>query len=869
MISTREFCREPGYPISIFLTYSFDPLFFERIPRDDLRLGGTRRIIIVADGGEATDAVRRAMGQIFYLGREYLLAETKAANTFHPKMIVRLSPTGGRVWIGSGNLNFTGWGANQEMATAWSVGPGMEDSGAWLGDMLDAVGTMTRSAAFSAQLEAVRTSVKWLDNSPAQPAMSPVLLGMPTRPLAPQLVERWKGRTFNVLKVYTGSTDVEGAFLLWAHKTFGIKKVVICLSPAFASFDAAKLSKLPFEVKFVRADPKRLMHAKFYWFASAGENAAVMGSANCSAAAWLANHDAGNVELVVPYDTADAAEFSRVLELFDGEHLLPAEILNAPILKPNETNSGGEGTTQYRIVSLRVRPSGRTIEATLEPAPPDDYSVELVIGENADEMRIAMKARGNVFVGGLPFGRSVGLGTVFATIEVISGKMRSVTPPRWIDNEPAISIAAREREVDPGLESLAGRNFKNSSHQKIMAAISSVSADLLRFDEPDLSSFAADTSGTRPRSKEAEERDEPIRMLDPASVLFSLKDLAAQKAGGGHNTFGFYGVSLQGVMGLLFSIDKEPEIDLSQETWDGEAIGEGNDPTADNGSKPGEKGKPPPPPNRPTSSETLADFRREIDHFLIKLGQQKFADECPAGRLMQAVAFPIMLCTKGSEAGWLPEGMLASVTCRVVDTMLRKSYGSAKPRGLFRQVQIRYDAAGKHDEFLRTVGEGALWAALLASLAQMEGSSLSSLVRQAASIASVFACTELLATSSPDQLALFIRTLIIRDAAYAVTQRAGKLADAIGQLNHVLKQNWDRLYDSQGGDRALHSGGSIMWCRKWGWEVLPRTAAQSYYADHINLEVAAKANSDVQLAIDVLWEAMRTSAAPAESMEAA
>jgi hypothetical protein len=230
MISTREFCREPGYPISIFLTYSFDPLFFERIPRDALRLGETRRIIIVADGSEATDAVRRAMGQIFYLGREYLLAETKAANTFHPKMIVRLSPTGGRVWIGSGNLTFTGWGANQEMATAWSVGPGMEDSGAWLGDMLDAVGTMTHSAAFSAQLEAVRTSVKWLDNSPAQLAMSPVLLGMPTRPLAPQLAERWKGRTFKMLNIYTGSTDVEGAFLLWAHKTFGIKKVVICLS---------------------------------------------------------------------------------------------------------------------------------------------------------------------------------------------------------------------------------------------------------------------------------------------------------------------------------------------------------------------------------------------------------------------------------------------------------------------------------------------------------------------------------------------------------------------------------------------------------------------------------------------------------------
>jgi hypothetical protein len=45
MISARKFCQEPGYPVTIFLTYSFDPLFFERVPLDDLSMGGTRRIL--------------------------------------------------------------------------------------------------------------------------------------------------------------------------------------------------------------------------------------------------------------------------------------------------------------------------------------------------------------------------------------------------------------------------------------------------------------------------------------------------------------------------------------------------------------------------------------------------------------------------------------------------------------------------------------------------------------------------------------------------------------------------------------------------------------------------------------------------------
>jgi hypothetical protein len=162
MISAREFCREHGFPATIFPTYSFDPLFFERIPIDDLDVAGTRRIVIAADAGKIAEAMQRCIGQIVHLGRRYVLAETKAANTFHPKMIVRLSPSGGRVWIGSGNLTYTGWGGNQELATAWSVGPGTQDNGAWLNTVFNAVGSITRSATFLSQIDAIRSLVPWL-----------------------------------------------------------------------------------------------------------------------------------------------------------------------------------------------------------------------------------------------------------------------------------------------------------------------------------------------------------------------------------------------------------------------------------------------------------------------------------------------------------------------------------------------------------------------------------------------------------------------------------------------------------------------------------------------------------------------------------
>jgi hypothetical protein len=313
VISAREFCREPDYPVAVFLSYSFDPLFFERIPLGDLDKGGSRRIVIAADAGQVSEAMHRCMGQLAYLGRRYVLAETVSANTFHPKLIARLSPKGGRVWIGSGNLTYTGWGGNQELATAWSIGPQEEDKGAWLTELLDAVSTLVRSTTFAAQIEAIHDSIAWLKASPDAPERPAVLFGMPDRPLAPQLADRWKNRQFDELKLCTGSTDVEGAFLSWAHRTFGIKRATICLSPAFASFDPARLAKLPFDIRIIKAKPEQLMHAKFYWFSGPDGNAALMGSANCGAAAWLLSKGFGNVELVVPYDDPRDADFKSIL----------------------------------------------------------------------------------------------------------------------------------------------------------------------------------------------------------------------------------------------------------------------------------------------------------------------------------------------------------------------------------------------------------------------------------------------------------------------------------------------------------------------------------------------------------------------------
>lgn len=847
MISARKFCQEPGYPIAIFLTYSFDPLFFERVPLDDLSVGGTRRILILADASEIMEAMKRCIGQVFHLGRKYTLAEAKASNLFHPKMIIRLSPEGGRLWMGSGNLTYTGWGGNHELATAWSIGPGTDDAGGWLVEILRSVATLTSSEAFLAQIETVRSSIPWLGESADNAAQGPVLLGMPNHSLASQLARRWEGRRFTSLKIYTGSTDVDGAFLLWAHKTFGVTKATVCLTPSFASFEVKRLAKIPIEVQFVERDPKRRVHAKFYWFSGPNGHAAIMGSANCSAAAWLANHDNGNVELITIYDTAEPADFAPILSDFNEDLLLPEDFLVAPVELMEQPGNESAGPC-YRITSIRLRALGRTIEALVEPEP--GHEATLIIGTKQHTLRVPMKLSGARLVGRLSEEISLGVEPIFATMEILSGSGLVVTPPRWIDNERAIENAARDRHVDPNYEVFAGRGFGGANEQRIIQAIYAVSSSLLNFETPDLSSFPTAHRGQNKSETADEPSDEQLRPVDPSTLTYRLNEQGRKTGAFTPDQAGAHGVSLQGIMRMLFATEDEPEIDLSQERW-----------SADEPEKytledepGGYRGNPPQESAPKRDAEALASLLKQIDLFLSELAKPSFADGCPASTLAQALVFPILLGIKGSEEGWLPDDVLASIACRVVQVMFLKRYGRDKPRGLFRQVQTRYVAAGMRVEFLKAIGDGALYTVLLGALTKPEAHSIASLVQQADAILHVMSCPELLALSNPDQRTALAKNVIIPDANFAIGERAEGLAVAMKKLTTCLEA-WDRDNPGQAHRNTLHRAGSVLWSEH-GWEVTPRKPAETYRGG-IKLDTVAEHDTDIGLAIDELWHAMQ------------
>ncbi len=236
-MNPRLFCRERGYPSAIALTYSFDPLFFERVVLPDLRHGGTGEVVILADQGQVDEAIARCADQVQQLGRSYQLTYGKA-RSFHPKMIVRIGAKGASVLLGSGNLTHGGWGGNEELAVSWKVEVGDRESVSALKRLLAQIADYCVGSMGN---EAIRriADQSWLsEGGRSKGVEGPVLLTSADRPLADDLARRWSGRRFSKMSVITGSTDEGGRFIEWCQAKFGIAECTVAMNPLRDSVQA-------------------------------------------------------------------------------------------------------------------------------------------------------------------------------------------------------------------------------------------------------------------------------------------------------------------------------------------------------------------------------------------------------------------------------------------------------------------------------------------------------------------------------------------------------------------------------------------------------------------------------------------------------
>lgn len=795
----RLFCRERTFRKALLLTYSFDPVFFERLVLPDLWAGRASDILVIGDGDQIGMAVRDAMGQILHLGKRYLLASALHAGAFHPKLLLRLDETQGAVMIGSGNLTSCGWGGNRELGCSWVFGPAHEDKGAWVYPLLEEVMSWCASDLEKDALRRMQ-DVPWLSAQTAAPADAPILYSRKGRTLAEALAERWSGRRFNEIRIFTGSTDESGAFLRWANQTFGVRKAVIALTPTQASFRPKKLANLPLDVRVIPMQDPPPLHAKFYYFKGPQGACAVMGSPNCSAAAWLLSPDrGGNIETAVVYDTVESDEFNGLLEIFNVASLKPEQALLAK--EPVAEYAAKE--CPYDLVGLRWDDSSLTMMALIAPQPEAGTKVALLHGAERIPMRPANVDGASGWLceieGGLEFAASE-----FAKVQLERGKLHWVTLPRWIDHLAELhhsTQAARFLEPIRGLENTAS----SAEHRHILDDLQTVAQALFT----DFASFR-DIGFGRAQGAD-EEKEAPPSPVDPSAIIRSLEDAQELRTTGGSS---MTGVSITGILRLLFDAERSSG-DTAENDED---LDEGQlpDADADDSSTDGSADDEPQKPEL-VNAKLQARLAAQMERFLANLSSPEFAQKCSATQMIQAVCFPLAVSLRGRLHGWVSDESAETWARKVVAVLLRGKTISSP--GLLSAVEQRYRERGMAAIFREIVGDGTLWMVLIATLANSEWREAGNVIEKAIALREVYKAPSLICSAQASRLAGLLVQLRIDGAHRHLSVVAPKVSNILDRIEKELEPVWQREAARQVERGIDHQIGDLLWRANVGWAV--------------------------------------------------
>ena len=795
----RVFCRERTFRRALLLTYSFDPVFFEHLVLPDLWAGRASDILVIGDSNQIKAAVRDSMGQILHLGKRYLLANALHSGAFHPKLFLRLGESEGAIMIGTGNVTSCGWGGNRELASSWLFGPEHEDKGVWLYRLLEDVASWCAS---DLERDAVRRmqDVPWVPAQTSVPIDAPFLYSNKDRTLATALAERWAGRSFSEMRVFTGSTDEGGAFLRWAHQMFGIRKAVVALTPSQARFSPEKLVDLPLELRIIPMPGPVPLHAKFYYFEGPEGAGAVMGSPNCSAAAWLVSPDAGgNIETALVYDVVRPDAFEGLLGIFKSPALKPQEALQSTAPAAQPIASG----CYYELVGLRWDASSRRVMALITPQPEAGTTVTLLLGPDKIPMQ---PARVNEvtgwfcdIAGDLPFASAE-----FAAVYLDRGEGHWTTSPRWIDHLAELhhsTQAARFLEPIRGLENSAS----SSEQRRILDDLQTVAQALFT----DFASFRDIGFGKAQEAPDAKEDAAPP--VDPAALIRSLEE--TQELGPvGSGPAG--SVSITGILRLLF----ETEQGAADTAADDEKLDEGETPEEEPKKCP-EKEPPKDEAPKPESvnAKLQAKLAVQMEAFLANLSKPEFAENCSATQMIQAVCFPLAVALRGRRHGWVSNDSAEIWAPKVVAVLFGGK--TANSPGLLHSVERRYSERGLSNIFREIVGDGTLWMVLIATLGSSEWREAGSFIEKAIALRQVFKGSALISSAQAPRLVSLLGRLRIDDARNYVSFVAPEVSDLLDRIENELGSVWQREAGLQVERWITHQIGDSMWRANVGWAV--------------------------------------------------
>ena len=789
-MNPRDFCRERYFHTTILLTYSIDLIFFERMVLRDLWAGDSTEILLIGDRDQTQISLQREARRILHLGRRYHLAIPVLPAAQHAKLILRFGKNRALVWIGSNNLTPSGWGGkngNRELATAWRVDADDASGVANLRELLHSLAEMVQGKA----REILKTQLDqtWL-TATSEPADLDrrILISSKNSSLAAQLRELWRGKSFRGLQILTGSTDKKGAFLSWAAQTFGIKKAVIGLDPQSSAFQPKLIEKLALKTLIVPMSANPTPHAKFYWFEGSAGAAAILGSANCSAAAWLVPPDrGGNVESIIVYENCNEKQFAAALaQLNKAEAHLPTEVEGLGTAVSEEFQAGPR--PRYDLAELSLSTRLGQLKAVVNPPVGQDAAVEVDFnGLRAPLLR--SDAAGVHWSGAIPDFLD-GLGTRFGRLSVRSGKHTDWSSLRWLDEEEELLHASKGTHIVKVLNALGQPPVKTSQISALLRELAEVSAVIL-----DERSFPDPPSRTMRTAGESEKEVLPVK---PEDLVKSLTELETKEPFSPSPPG--LALPLLGVMRVLF-VD---ELEAAEVTL-------GEDSPGDSEEKDDTDGPEKPRPQLGPNPELLPDsmkkrFVKQVERFQARFSDRSFSEKCTAVQLVQAVAYLLAVATLGLKGGWIDVATFSSWVMSTTDRLFRMTIGG-NPKmhqtGLLAMVRDRYRKGEKEETFKEVVGDGSLWVALAIALSGAQWKGAQRGLQRALALRDVLYERNLIVRADAQRLRALLSRTSEGDLRRSLLVQARNAALTVKEIEKLVAEKFEKYISAQIGARQL------------------------------------------------------------------
>lgn len=792
MLRPQDFCSAPGYDAFLALTFNADLVFFESVVLPQLWAGGTGEALVIADREALEESLPRQGARLRHLGRRYALDTPRAWGRQHAKVLLRLGKAGALLWVGSGNLSAGGWGGNRELATAWRV-----ESGDIAG-MAD-VRRVLRAAYGLSSGRVHEALGRWLEGPAfafAGDRAGRILLSGPGRgTLATQLAARWPGRRFQRARMLTGSTDDQGALLRWLHTAFGVEAATVAVDPQLSDFSADALEALPLSVRIVPLPPKPRSHAKLLVLEGPDGCAALMGSANCSAAAWLRPAaEGGNVEGVVVYDNTTEEELRDCLDAFALPALSPSQAgLKGPPLR-TKSPEAAEGVA---LVELSLDGVRGEIRVRLEPPQVSVVAAHLIVGEFRTPL-VPADAEGRWWVGPVPDLPALS-GTHLGRIILTFADRVVLSTTRWLDVEQELD-QWRNRRGATALGDLARRPTRRSEYARIREEVAELAAAILSGRE----AFAEPA----PVKRQAAAAAEGSVAADPDQLLRSLSEGHDAGLALHHEGRSVDGLALGAIVRAVFPPVEPDTEDRGEVELEDEDAPDGRPAPVGDVRPPGDRH-----PGGGSSEVPPEDQRKRfaawMEDYFKRLAAPAFVSTCQVRQLVEAVSLPLAVAARALAGRWMDTATACRWVMRTEELLLQvdTAVGAADARGgLLDAVRARYAAEGRGDTFEQVVGDGTLWAALAGALLQVAGTQPE--LKRALALREVFDEPLLVQRAQPRRLAQLVG---VADGAdhLRLLERAQAAAHAVRALEAVLREEAPRLQAAQSGRTAEQ--GDLVW----------------------------------------------------------